>query len=307
MSLAFAVPEVFDPQLCPVEQWVRKMKNYLGSVKPVEDQSYIFEFVFDRLSTTVQYWFEKVYSAGKKVTRSKMTAEALFGILIEEYGKRDLFASRDLFWKLPNGDISMFLSSFAEHALCSYLEQEELIYILSARLPSRLNQKLRENPPKDLHTALTLVRRLDDANAVARPAAFGKGKEGGKWDGNGSGGHGSSGGSGGTTVRLGAMSLQEIPAAQPLIAKIAGENTRATLDVGLEENLISWKMVRERGLRYSRILNREVRLPNGQMAASGATCELDVEHRGTSATLVFQVVEGVSLPVLGKPWQDVSS
>ena len=310
-SLAFTPPGEFDPDKMTVESWVRKMKNYLGSLKEGYEPSLIAEFAFDRLSSPVQFWYEKVYLESKKKTRSAVSVDGLYAALEEKYGKRDLYASRDIFWNLPCDDVSAFLAHFAERARTSTLSQEELIYILTARLPTRASAELRKSPQSDLHSAMDLVKRVQEAGAgsSSRPVFFGKG---GHSDFKGRDGvkDGNSGGKDkvGSTQFLGVISTSESPPLSgPIIAAVNGENTRTTLNFGVEENLIPWKYVRENRLSYSLGGPQEVTLPDGRAVESRATCEADVSHRGSTAKYSFRVVDGITFPVLGRPWKEATS
>jgi len=302
-KLAFSPPEVFDPDKVTVESWVRKMKNYLASVGE-NDGTLITEFAFDRLSPQVQYWYDKVHLESKKRTRAQLSVEGLYAALAEKYGKRDLFASRDVFWKLPNGDLSAFLSSFTENARSSVLPQDELVYILANRLPHRYALELRKSPPDDLYSAIDSTRRLLEAGSDSGYRPFNKpfdprGKEGAKdgYPGKERGGE--------RTQSLNTMTVMSgfPPVSGAIIAALDGENTRTTLNFGVEENLIPWRYVRENRISYSLGRPTEVTLPDGHRKESKATCEMEVSHRGSSAKMAFYIVDGIQLPVLGRPWE----
>jgi hypothetical protein len=191
-----------------------------------------------------------------------------------------------------------------------------LIYILAARLPNRFAVELRKSPPDDLWTAISVVKRFHEAGSVGRPtfpivssrSSEGNNNSRPREQRDGDKSSGGSGGSAGFRQQLNIIRIaDEVPLRGPVIAALNGENTRTTLDFGVEENLVPWKWVRENHVKYSLGAPEEVVLPGGRTAESRATCSLEITHKGSTATLPFRVVEGLEFPVLGHAWKAAST
>lgn len=253
MSLAFAAPEVYDPdKVVAVDTWIRRMTNYLSTIKDTTDKDK-FEYVFDRLSGPVQYWLEKTHLPTLKATRSTFTPDTVYRALTEKYGTRDLYMARDPFWNLRYDDVPDLINKFTHLARGSTLPQDELVYIFAARLPHSLQTELRKSPTiVNLIDAIALVQRLQGANRSGSREHKDSGKSPVKGDNKGDSrgdnkGDRHDGKSGSHQLSAIMLSTNDV---NPLMVRLNGDNSRCLIDKAVDDNLIGWAQVRRNRIKY---------------------------------------------------------
>ena len=232
--LSFPAPEAFDPDKVPVAIWARKARNYLSTYPQApEDQK--ANWVYDRLSPQVQFWYVSEHLGGDLSRLSDAVALDIIAKLEKHYSSPDLFAVRDSLYNIRYDEVSDFLPAFLERALSSPLSQEELIYIFTARLPKSYSVELRKSPPASVFEAIKLVRRILEATSAGRPSpSFGKPSS-----------EKAHSHSQLNSLRTPGEKGFQVP------TSVAGEMVTATLDTGATDSFVSWSLVRRLRLKYT--------------------------------------------------------
>ena len=128
--LTFPPPDSFDPEKTPVGTWARKARNYLSSFPGVSEEQKA-NWVYDRLSTPVQFWHSSEHLKGDLSRLADVSALDLVAIVEKQYFSLDLYAVRDSLYNIRYEEVSDFLPLFLERVLSSPLTQDELIYIFT--------------------------------------------------------------------------------------------------------------------------------------------------------------------------------
>jgi len=89
-------------------------------------------------------------------------------------------------------------------------------------------------------------------------------------------------------------------------ALVGGNPVHTMLDTGATENFISWKSVRQLGLRYT-LQESVVELADGSTTKSTAMVVTAIEVAGKSCRSRFTVLDGMDGVVLGLPWLEATS
>ena len=254
--LTFPVPEVFDPEKTLVSTWARKAKNYL-SAYPGAPEEQKANWVYDRLSTQVQFWFSCEHLSGDSSRLAETAAADIIAKVEKQYSTLDLYAVRDSLYSIRYEEVSDFLPSFLERAISSPLSQDELVYIFTARLPKNYSVELRKSPPTSVFEAVKLVRRIIEANSAGRPSmSFSKP------------GHSSDRGRSSDRGH-GQLNSLHVPGEElfHVNVSIANEQVTAALDSGATDSFISWNLARRLALKYT-LKGQDVSLADGLTVSS---------------------------------------